>query len=184
MLKNSLKSLLLITGLSFVFTVHAEESTSNKAHSDFFQNMTSLCGQTFEGASTFPDDPNHDFAGKLLVADFADCSESEIRVKFVVGEDHSRTWVITQSEEGLLLKHDHRNPDGTPEDETNYGGWANQAGNAYTQHFEADEDTAALIPAASTNVWMLAYNPETKILTYDLKRHNESRYQAQLAPQK
>lgn len=176
-------SLLVIALLSLIFTAQAGDVAQENAQHAFFNNMKDLCGEVFEGASTYPDDPDHDFAGKKLVADFADCSDAEIRIKFAVGEDHSRTWVITKSDKGLLLKHDHRHADGTPDEVTNYGGWANQAGSAYQQYFEADEETATLIPEASTNVWMLSYNPETKVLTYDLKRHNEPRYQAQLTPQ-
>ncbi len=149
----------------------------------FFNNLKSLCGQVFTGASTFPDDPEHDFAGKLLVADFARCEEEQIRIKFAVGEDHSRTWVVTQSENGLLLKHDHRHADGTADEITDYGGWANNQGSIWQQHFAADQETADLIPAAATNVWMLQYEPNTQVLTYDLKRHGLPRYQAQLKPQ-
>jgi len=150
---------------------------------DFFANLPALCVQTSSGASTFPDDPDHDFAGKKLVATFNDCRPKEIRIQFDVGEDRSRTWVITQSDDGLLLKHDHRHADGTPDEITNYGGWANDQGKQWQQHFPADAETAALIPAASTNVWMLHYDPQKQTLTYDLQRHGLPRYQAQLVPQ-
>ena len=173
----------LISALLLSFGIQAGEPSEENDSQSFFNNMKDLCGEVFTGASTYPDDPDHDFAGKKLVADFADCSENQIRIKFAVGEDHSRTWVVTQSDQGLLLKHDHRNPDGTPDEVTNYGGWANQAGTSYKQYFEADQETADLLPEAATNVWMLAYDPETKVLTYDLKRHNKPRYQAQLTPQ-
>jgi len=173
---------LLISALFLGFAVQAGQASEENNHELFFNNLTSLCGDVFTGASTYPDDPEHDFAGKKLVADFAECSEDEIRIKFAVGEDHSRTWVITKSDKGLLLKHDHRHADGTPDDITNYGGWANQAGTGYKQYFEADQETAELIPEAATNVWMLSYDPEKQVLTYDLKRHNKPRYQAQLSP--
>lgn len=161
--------------------VKKAELTSQQA---FFTHLKTLCGQVFEGASTFPDDPDHDFAGKLLVADFASCADDELRIKFTVGEDRSRTWVVKQTAQGLLLKHDHRHADGTPDEITNYGGWANQQGNAWQQYFAADQETADLIPAAATNVWMLQYQPDSQVLTYDLKRHNLPRYQAQLRPKK
>lgn len=175
--------LLLFSAFMMSFELQAGEPDKDNTHSSFFNNMKELCGEVFTGASTYPEDPDHDFAGKKLVADFADCSDEEIRINFAVGEDHSRTWVVTKSDKGLLLKHDHRHADGTPDEITNYGGWANQAGTAYKQYFEADQETADLIPEASTNVWMLSYNPETQVLTYDLKRHNKPRYQAQLTPQ-
>lgn len=148
----------------------------------FFENLATLCGQTFTGYSTYPDDPKHDFAGKLLVANFMNCDEQQIKIKFDVGSDTSRTWFITKDNRGLLLKHDHRHADGSPDEITNYGGWASDAGTPWRQHFAADQETALLIPAAATNVWMLHYEPRTETLTYDLKRHGKPRYQAQLKP--
>lgn len=148
----------------------------------FFDNMQALCGQVFSGYSTFPDDTSHDFWGHLLVADFTSCEDEQIKIRFDVGENRSRTWVLTQTAKGLLLKHDHRHADGTPDEITNYGGWATDTGDAWQQHFAADAETAELIPAAATNVWMLQYNPSTQVLTYDLKRHDKPRYQAQLKP--
>ena len=153
-----------------------------KTQKNYFSNLSSLCGQVFSGYSTFPEDPEHDFAGQLLVADFSACENKQLRIRFAVGHDHSRTWIITQSRKGLLLKHDHRHEDGTPDEITNYGGWASAQGSAWAQYFAADEETADLIPAVATNVWMLAYDPEKQVLTYDLKRHGKPRYQAQLRP--
>ena len=60
------------------------------------------------GQSTFPNDPNDAFAGKKLVARFAQCTTDEIRIPFAVGKDQSRTWIISKDSDGLLLKHDHR----------------------------------------------------------------------------
>lgn len=175
------KHTLLLIALLALFSGCAKKTTPTVQHT-YFDNLKSLCGQVFTGASTFPDDPGHDFAGQLLVANFSDCSDDEIRIKFDVGENQSRTWVISQKPTGLLLKHDHRHVDGTPDEVTNYGGWADDEGTVWRQHFVADEETAELIPAAATNVWMLQYEPDTQVLTYDLKRHDLPRYQAQLTP--
>lgn len=173
--------------ISFVLAaVISQISTAEQpnAQQQFFNNMKSQCGQSFVGASTFPTDPDHDFAGKKLVATIKDCTDDSIRIPFVVGEDHSRTWILTLSDQGLLFKHDHRHKDGTPDETTNYGGWANDQGSAWQQFFPADGFTAELIPAASTNVWMFNYDPKTQVLTYDLKRHGKPRYQAKLNPAK
>ncbi len=161
-----------------------QNQTKQPIQQTFFNNLESLCGQTFTGYSTFPDDPEHDFAGKLLVADFNDCRKDQVRIQFDVGADRSRTWVITRSNDGLLLKHDHRHKDGTPDEITNYGGWANDQGSPWRQHFVADQETANLIPAASTNVWMLDYDTQSRTLTYDLNRNDLPRYQAKLRPLK
>lgn len=151
-----------------------------EAQTTFFQKMGVLCGATFAGYSTFPDDPDDAFAGKKLVAKFKKCTPNEIRISFAVGEDTSRTWVLTQSEKGLLLKHDHRHADGTPDEITMYGGWADDRGTPFTQYFPADAHTKALIPAAATNVWQLRFDPKEKTLTYDLKRHGKPRFTAVL----
>jgi hypothetical protein len=158
-------------------TAVAGESDSR---SSFFEGLAALCGSIFEGHSTFPPDPEHPFAGKLLSATIASCSESEIRVPFVVGADRSRTWVLTRSEEGLLLKHDHRHEDGTPDEITMYGGWASDTGSGLSQSFAADDHTKQLLPEASTNVWTLTLAPDGRGLTYYLERHAQPRFEAKL----
>ncbi len=148
------------------------------AHSEFFENLRKLCGQTFEGETVFPQDPAHPMVGKKLTISVATCSEREIRIPLQVGEDKSRTWVLSVSDQGLLLKHDHRHPDGTPDQQTNYGGWAKADGSAHRQQFAADEETAKLISDAATNVWTLEIDAEKQQFTYALERHNAPRYKA------
>ncbi|MEK6280220.1 MAG: hypothetical protein AABN95_07670 [Acidobacteriota bacterium] len=144
----------------------------------FFKNLRKLCGQRFEGETQFPPDPNHPLAGKKLVMFLESCNKKEIRIPFHVGEDKSRTWVLTLTDKGLLFKHDHRHADGTPDRITMYGGWAAPNGTPYLQRFPADADTAKLIPEAATNVWTLQIIPEKQQFTYYLERNNESRYRA------
>src|SRR5688572_12084389 len=87
----------------------------------FFENVR----KRFEGATEFPkDEPGHPLAGKKLTISVEQCSENEIRIPLQAGEDKSRTWLLTLREGRLLLKHDHRHPDGTPDKVTMYGGWA------------------------------------------------------------
>lgn len=146
--------------------------------SAFFKNLAAQCGSIYEGYSSFPEEGS--FAGRLLRAEIAECSDDEIRVPFAVGDDHSRTWIITSSERGLLLKHDHRHEDGTPDEITMYGGWATDAGDVFVQSFAADAHTHELIPEAATNVWTLTLDPENSTLTYYLERHGEPRFKATL----
>ena len=157
-------------------TATADRSTQRL----FFENLRKLCGTQLEGVTEFPQDPKHDFAGKKLVMSVQTCSESEIRIPFRVGEDTSRTWIISLSEKGLLLKHDHRHADGTPDKVTMYGGWAAPGGTAMQQRFAADEETAKLIPEASTNVWTLTIGEGGNEFTYALERHAQPRYKATL----
>ncbi len=160
---------------------HAVPSPETETHKTFFKNLTKLCGQRFEGETEFPPDPKHPLAGKKLVMIVETCSEKEIRIPFNVGEDKSRTWILTLTDKGLLFKHDHRHPDGTPDRITMYGGWAAPNGTGYMQSFPADPETAKLIPEAATNVWTLQIIPDKQQFTYYLERNNESRYKARLS---
>lgn len=152
--------------------------TSGGSRHDFFEILAGWCGATFEGQSSFPlDGP---FAGQLLAATIAECDETELRIPFAVGEDRSRTWIITRSSEGLLLKHDHRHEDGTPDEITMYGGWATADGSARSQSFAADGHTKALIPEAESNVWTISVSEDGSELTYYLERHQAPRFKATL----
>lgn len=174
MSRPSLLALLLLIALVLPTGVAAPSA----AQSEFFENLRKLCGQKFEGETVFPRDPEHPMVGKKLVMSVATCSEREIRIPLQVGEDKSRTWVLTMSDSGLLLKHDHRHSDGTPDKQTDYGGWASADGSATRQQFAADEETANLISDAATNVWAVEIDAEKQRFTYALERHNAPRYKA------
>jgi len=141
----------------------------------FWQALRGLCGQAFAGKvveSTSATDAA--FAGQRLVMHVRSCGDSEIRIPFHVGDNRSRTWVITRTATGLRLKHDHRHEDGTEDKVTQYGGDTADAGAAGEQSFPADEFTAKLIPAAKTNVWTFLVSPG-KTLSYRLVRASEGR---------
>lgn len=147
---------------------------------EFFAALRALCGVRFEGAKTFPDDPSDAFAGKLLVAEASSCSDSLVRIPFIVGDDRSRTWVFRPGTGSLQLQHDHRHPDGTPDAVNLYGGMATAAGTARSQSFPADAHTTQLIPAAATNVWTVSLNTNASVLTYHLERDGKPRFTAVL----
>ena len=170
----------MLGALAAAIPVHAHTAGKADAKADFFTRLTALCGATFEGASVFPRDAGDAFAGKKLVAHVAKCTADEVRVPFIVGTDRSRTWVFTRSAAGLELKHDHRHDDGTPDEQTMYGGMANDKGSASVQSFEADAYTAKLIPAASTNVWTVTLAPDGKSMSYYLERDAKPRFKAEL----
>jgi hypothetical protein len=179
-----MKRLLFAAAVPFLLlpfaVASAAEPERDAAQKQFFENVRKLCGSTFEGVTEFPQDPNHDFAGKKLVLRIEKCGDDEIRMPFRVGEDTSRTWILTLRDNGLLLKHDHRHADGTPDEVTMYGGWAKAGGTATQQSFPADEETAKLIPDASTNEWTLTLDLENGTFRYSLERHAKPRYSAVL----
>ncbi len=143
-----------------------------------FDVLRTLDGQVYAGKMTFPKQADHSM-NKPMEITVNVVSENEIRIPLKVGEDASRTWVLTRSESGVLLKHDHRHPDGTPDEVTNYGGLAAGAPPLGVELvFPADEETAAMIPAAATNAWSLRLSPDHSRLYYYLERDSMPRFQA------
>ena len=143
----------------------------------FYQSIAALCGQSFAGkivantpASATPDP----FAGKVLVMHVRDCSDSELRIPFHVGDDRSRTWVITRRTDGLRLKHDHRHADGSPDATTMYGGDTRDAGTERRQEFPVDAESIAMfraqgMQASLTNTWAMEIRPGSEFV-YELSR--------------
>ena len=162
------------------FFGQATYAAQTESQDAFFEQISSLCGSQFSGQSTFPEDPGDAWRGKTLVADIKTCTASEIRIPFIVGEDHSRTWILTRVDGGLQLKHDHRHADGTPDEVTMYGGTTRDAGSKLSQSFPADAHTAKLIPAASTNEWFLSLSEDGTELIYYLERNDQPRFKAVL----
>jgi len=140
----------------------------------FFAALASMCGQAFEGRVAEDSQADSAFAASVLVMHVRECSDSVLRIPFHVGENRSRTWVISRTETGLRLKHDHRHEDGSEDSVTQYGGDTPDAGLATRQEFAADAHTAALIPAAATNVWSIELVPGTSF-TYGLRREGTNR---------
>jgi hypothetical protein len=135
----------------------------------YWDNLTSLCGKAFKGELMEHPEGEDGFVGHALVMHVRDCSEQRIRIPFVVGDDLSRTWVLTRIGDRIELKHDHRHADGTPEESTMYGGTSTNRGRANEQYFPADEQTRQVIEPAFSNVWVMRVYPGEKF-TYGLWR--------------
>lgn len=140
----------------------------------FFARLTSLCGQAFAGQVTTRDPRDEAFASQPLVMHVRECGEREIRIPFHVGEDRSRTWVITRTDSGLRLKHDHRHEDGTEDALTQYGGDSATEGSAERQEFPADAFSRDLfvangIPQSVDNVWAVEVRAGDAF-AYELRR--------------
>ena len=155
---------LLISFCLIVGTLKAQEAQPAKA---FWDTLKSHCGKAYEGVLELPEE-DEAFGGKKLMMHIRSCSDTVIKIPFYVGEDKSRTWILTYQNERITLQHDHRHEDGT-EDEINfYGGTTTNPGKADIQFFPADEHTQKMIPAAATNVWWITINKTS--FTYNLRR--------------
>jgi len=141
---------------------------------DQYDRLSALCGKAFEGRIVSPPvAADASFAGQRLVMHVRDCSPTAIRIPFHVGDDRSRTWVITRTDRGLRLKHDHRHKDGSEDKVTQYGGDSITPGTATRQLFPADAFTKALLAregnvAGANNVWAVEVDP--RIFAYELRR--------------
>jgi hypothetical protein len=144
------------------------------AQEEFWVALETLCGEAFEGVLAERVPPDDVFAGRQLVMHVRECEPDVIRIPFHVGENRSRTWVISRTAEGLRLKHDHRHEDGSPEDLTWYGGDTDGPGTAERQEFPADAETAEMLPEASTNVWTVEVRPGG-LFAYALRREGTDR---------
>lgn len=140
----------------------------------FWERLRQLCGKAYAGRLAEGNESDSVFARGPLVMHVRSCTTDEVRIPFHVGADRSRTWVLTRTAGGLRLKHDHRAPDGTEEPPTRYGGDARGPGAADRQDFPADAETAAMLPAARTNVWTVEV-VSGRTFAYALRREGTDR---------
>lgn len=138
------------------------ESESEK----FWNALGRHQGKAYEGKLVSPASDAR-FEGRLVMH-VRSSSDQEIKIPFFVGEDRSRTWVLTKENGLIKLKHDHRHEDGSEDKVTQYGGLASNTGFATIQLFPADQETTDLIPYAAGNVWWITVD-ETSF-TYNLRR--------------
>ncbi|MGL5046041.1 MAG: hypothetical protein ACRC6S_00235 [Shewanella sp.] len=173
----TLPSLGLIS-LSFVAlpsTATQVEWPSTKTQDTFFAQIAAHCGQAFAGKVVSGDSADSAFSGKSLIMHVRECSDTELKIPFHVGEDHSRTWVLTKTSQGLKLKHDHRHQDGSEDAVTMYGGDTADEGTMQKQSFPIDKESIDNfikngLTQSVTNVWHMAITPST--FSYQLTREN------------
>lgn len=184
------KPLQVLPWMLLVAAFHAVPATAFAAApaDQFMAAVASHCEQAFAGrvitntpASATPDP----FDGKQLVMHVRGCDAptQELRVPFHVGEDRSRTWVLTRSTTGLRLKHDHRHADGSPDAVTMYGGDTVAAGSAKRQQFPVDAESVAMftaqaMTASNNNTWAMEIEPGKRFL-YELSRPDGRLFQVE-----
>ena len=141
----------------------------------FWNSIKAHCGKAYQGTIIEGGKEGDGFTGEKLVMHVRSCEENTIRIPFFVGEDKSRTWVFTMSENNLIsLKHDHRYIDGTEDKITQYGGSNPNTGLANIQFFPSDQETSDLISYASNNVWWVTIDKTS--FTYNLRRIGTDRF--------
>lgn len=142
----------------------------------FLAAIAAECGKAYAGeiVANEPAIPDDAFVGQRLVMHVRECSAGAVRVPFHVGEDRSRTWVLTRTKDGLHLAHDHRHEDGTPDQLTMYGGRTTEPGSDTVQRFPADTYSVGLFEregrqVSIPNVWTIEFHPGSHAI-YELAR--------------
>lgn len=142
----------------------------------FMTAIAQHCGQAFAGRvlTDVPQQADSSFAGKDLIMHVRECGEDELKVPFHVGDDHSRTWVITRTTDGLRLKHDHRHENGSEDSVTMYGGDTTSPGTTVRQEFPVDSYSIGMferegLAASVSNTWAMEIEPGKRFL-YELSR--------------
>ncbi len=142
---------------------------------DFFNKLSAHCGKAYAGKVISNDAVDADWAKETLVMHLRDCSDTEIKIPLHVGENRSRTWIISKSDGFLTLKHDHRHEDGKPDAVTMYGGTTDEPGTYARQAFPVDQYSIDMfiregLDASVTNTWMITVEDDS--FTYALSREN------------
>lgn len=140
----------------------------------FLARLNALCGQAFEGRVVTDDPADADFRNSRLIMRVRDCSADEVGIPFAVGEDRSRRWIITRTDQGLRLKHDHRDEQGVIHGYHMYGGDTSRVGTAERQEFPVDRESieqfiAGGAQVSTTNVWAVEVHPG-RMFAYELRR--------------
>lgn len=143
-------------------------------HDGFFDLISRHCGKAFAGKISVDTAPSASFTNKPLIMHVRKCTDRELQIPFHVGDDSSRTWIISKTGSGLSLKHDHRKKDGSDDELTMYGGHTVDAGWQNAQSFPADQYSKELFiklgsPQSNENIWQVYVYPER--FSYRLIRH-------------
>ncbi|HEX5715916.1 MAG TPA: hypothetical protein VF179_07140 [Thermoanaerobaculia bacterium] len=144
------------------------------AQGTWWENLRGLCGKAYAGALASNDPADVSFAGQSMAMHVRKCEDARIEIPFHVGEDRSRTWVLSRTGTGIELKHDHRHEDGSEDEITLYGGHTESPGTAIAQLFPVDEDSKKLFvehdrSPSTTNVWSMEIVPGERF-SYILRR--------------
>lgn len=156
--------------------IPAEEAEVSP-QTEWWDNMMSLCGNAYAGEMVqYDEEADQGWLDVAVIMHVRECSETEIRIPLHVGDNRSRTWILTRGDDAITLKHDHRYPDGSAEALHMYGGTTADEGTANVQRFPVGEFSQNLfheegIPDSAQNTWRMEIYPGERF-TYGLSRFN------------
>ncbi len=169
---------LIIAILAGVTLAACVIESSKAVSADFLSALAPLCNQTYIGQVTSDDPQDADWRAFDLTLGPIGCAEDGvISMPLAVGEDTSRTWFLTPSEDGIEFRHQHLLKDGSVDPVSDYGGYSQDLrfeGGAWLVDFPADPKTVDIFKATGldvsiTNIWSFDYRPKAQ-LVYELNR--------------
>ncbi len=159
-------------------TTKEKEPTVFENQLAFLNNLASLCGKSFSGKEAYIEEGRESWAHKKFVMHVTLCEDDRVHIPFHLDDDKSRTWKFIMEDERLRFQHDHRHPDGTPEDQNLYGGFADSTGNAYWQNFPSDEHTLNMLDDGHFRQWRVILTEDLSLLSYQLYYDEKLIFQA------
>ncbi len=174
-----MKIITLILGLSYFMVANAFFMVANalgaeNAQTGFFKQLSNLCGQAFAGKLVRDNSSDKRFRDKVIILHIRDCSAREIRMPMHVGDDHSRTFILTRNDGNIKLEHDHRHDDGHPDRVSMYGGTTQDMGTEWRQDFPINDFSRRLfmendLRVSLTNIWTISIRAGQTV-SYQLRR--------------
>ncbi len=182
---NWKRQIVLISATLLVFNAHSSESENtaedksnaasspDQAQAAFMQAFKPYCGNAYAARIVEDNDPSPAWDHPLVVH-IRDCEESVIRMPLHVGEDRSRTWVLTLHPEFIDFQHYHLHEDGSPDSVSPYGGQTLETGLASKQSFPVDQASKTLfveegLDVSVNNTWIIDF-PNEQTMRYQLSR--------------
>ncbi len=153
----------------------SEPAKAQASPADIWWNhLSDLCGKAFSGTLTSEDPTDAALAEQSMTMHVRRCEERRLEIPFHVGENRSRTWILTRTDRSIRLQHDHRHEDGSEDTVSLYGGHTETQGTEVTQQFPADDFSKQLFEAnglspSVANVWSMEIIPGERF-SYILRR--------------
>jgi hypothetical protein len=149
-------------------------------HEAFWNRLQALCDNAFAGRVVAAPEDDSWWRAERIVMHVRECDERTIRIPLHIDANRSRTWVVTRTDAGLRLEHDHRLADGAPDtSNTGYGGAASPAASAERVEFPADAYSIGVVPARASQHWYLELRPGEQFVYGLLREATGMRYRVE-----
>lgn len=156
-----------------------EEKSITAEERGFLDNLASLCGKSFRGKQVYMEEGRESWEDKEFVMHVTVCEDDRVHIPFHLDDDHSRTWMFLIDDKGLRFRHDHRYEDGTPEEKTLYGGYADGEGTPFRQQFPVDQYSIDLLDDhEKMRQWNVVLAEDMSKFSYKLLYHGEVVFRA------